>query len=73
MNSKAEKVFRIVSATGSVDVSQIPGYVKENLAQSAYAGALRAWNDPEFRAGYEQWKSEHQTNGGIEIGRKESK
>lgn len=65
MNGKAEKEFR-TTIIGNIDVSQIPDYVQENLIESLHAAVLRAWNDPEIRARYEQWKLERQANSGVE-------
>ena len=46
-----------------IDVDLIPGYVAENLAQSAHQAVLKAYEDPEIRAGYERWKAERKTTG----------
>lgn len=44
-----------------IDVDLIPGYVAENLAQSALKAIQKSYDDPEFRAGYERWKAERET------------
>ena len=50
--------FEIKSAAGCVRPENVPIHVRENLAQTAYASILRAWNSPEIRGDYEKWKSE---------------
>ena len=52
------KELKITAATGGVRPAEVPGYVKENIAQVVYTSALRDWNNPEIRADYERWKAE---------------
>lgn len=49
-----------------IDVDLIPGYVAENLAQSALKAIQKSYDDPEFRAEYERWKAERAVKGGNE-------
>lgn len=60
------KKMKAVLTQGDVhiDVNLIPGYVAENLAQSAYQAVRGAYEDPEIRAGYERWKAERETADG---------
>lgn len=49
-----------------IDVDLIPEYVAENLAQSALKAIQKSYDDPEFRAGYERWKTEREAKSGDE-------
>lgn len=46
--------------TGQIDTGAIPQYVAHNIAQVAFRGILRAYNDPAIRADYERWKAERE-------------
>lgn len=52
------KELKITAVTGGVRPAEVPGYVKENLAQVAFTGIIQAWNDPTIREDYERWKAE---------------
>lgn len=45
-------------ATGRIETAQIPAHVAENIAQVAFAGILRDYQNPTIRADYERWKAE---------------
>lgn len=49
-----------VTASGGIEPERVPRHVAENLAQVAFSGILRAYNDPAIRADYERWKAERE-------------
>lgn len=55
-----EKEELAVICEGEIQIDLIPEWVGENLAQVGYKAILRAWQDPNIRVGYEQWKSERE-------------
>lgn len=52
------------TTTGHIKLNLIPGHVGENIAQVAFAGILRAYNDPEIIEDYRRWKAERATREG---------
>lgn len=54
----------LIQSDVHIDVNLIPGYVAENIGQSAYQAVRRAYDNPEIRADFERWKAEKKAKNG---------
>lgn len=53
----------LVSNTVHIDTTQIPEYIRQNIAQAALRAIQRDYADPEIYADYLRWKKEQEMKG----------